>query len=604
MRRGLQGRARMTIARVGALLGVLLLCLLCCDIAIGAPLKVRVRGAARLAARGWREQTANGIELVLSGTLTDDAGQAIPNASVAVRVVRETDTHDARVAEGIRAARTCDSRRAPMKVTGPREAPEVSAPTDEAGRFCFRASLDPDRFRATVVYAPPGGRGLVDGSERQIAFDLSRRGLALRFDPVPKVLEIDSPRLTVEAVALHDDDESPHVAPGLSIVLSNEKEEIGRVTSDGSGRARFVVSGSKLGPPGVGELKVSFAGNQDIASATASEEIERHVKVSLKVPSAEKGELQPAVPEDGIPLQVDITSSLGPVSEGAVEARIGEIVVGAAPVERGIARLTLTFATQSTEAMVRLRYVPASPWYEPTSEPSIKVPIRGPGLLSKAPILIAGLAVLAFFLVGRVSGPRVKPEPAPPKPDALPEAKPKLEVVKVAERGQEGWTGRIVDAHEGIPIPHARVWIDRGTFEGRTLLASAQTGPDGRFELPGIGRTQGDETIHAEARLHARLSQSLPPAGDINVALLQRRRALLASLVAWAKKRGAPFDVRPEPTPGHVRRVASLERREPDAAQWAAAVEDGVFGPGEVDARREAEIAKLSPGPDHPPDKI
>lgn len=594
MRRGLQAWT-LVLIRLWCCIGCIILV---SDIAAAAPLKVRVRGAAKISARGWREQTGDSparVELVLSGTLNDDAGEAIPNANVVVRVVRETDAHDVGVAEGLRAARTCDSRRAPMHVTGSREAPEVVAPTDEAGRFCFRAPLDPDRFKATIVYAPPGGHGLVDGAERQIGFDLSRRGLSLRFDPVPKVLEIDTPHVTVEAVALHDDDESPHVAPDLPIVLSNENEEIGRVTSDAAGRARFALAGDKLGPPGLGELRASFAGNQDIAAATERAEIERHVKVSLKVPAADKGQLTPAVPEDGIPLQVDVTSRLGPVAEGSVEARVGEIVVGAAPVERGLARLTLTFATQSSDAYVRLRYVPASPWYEPTSEPTIKVPIRGPSLLSKAPILIAGLAVLAFFLLGRVSGPKIKPEPAPPKPDAAPEAKPKLEVVKAAARGQEGWTGRVVDAHDATPVQNARVWIERGTFEGRSLLASAQTGADGRFELPGIGPTQGDETIHTEARLHARLSQALPPAGEINIALLQRRRALLASLVAWAKKKGPPFDVRPEPTPGHVRRAANLDRPDPETAQWAAAMEDAVFGPGEIDARREAEVAKLAP---------
>ena len=594
MRRRLQAWQSLAIVLIALIAGVLV----SDSSALAAPLKVRVRGAAKISARGWREQTSDSpsrVELVLSGTLNDDAGEAIPNAVIVIRVARETDPHDVRVAEGLRAARTCDSRRAALRITGPREAPEVNAPTDEAGRFCFRAPLDPDRFKATVVYAPPGGRGLVDGSEKQIAFDLSRRGLSLRFDPAPKVLEIDTPRVTIEAVALHDDDESPHVAPGLPIVLSNEKEEIGRVNSDASGRARFYVNGSKLGAPGVGELKASFVGNQDIAAATTVEEIERHVKVSLKVPAADKGELKPSIPEDGIPLQVEITSSLGPVAEGAVEARVGDIVVGAAPVERGIARLTLTFATQSNEALVRLRYVPASPWYEPTSEPTIKVPIRGPSLLSKAPILVAGIAVLAFFLVGRVSGPKIKPEPAPAKPDALPEAKPKLEVVKAAARGQEGWTGRVVDAHEATPVQNARVWIERGTFEGRLLLASAQTDREGRFQLSGVGPVQGDETIHTEARLHARLSQALPPAGEINIALLQRRRALLASLVAWAKKKGPPFDVRPEPTPGHVRRAASLDRRDPETAQWAAAMEDAVFGPGEVDARKEAEVAKLNP---------
>ncbi|MBX3229308.1 MAG: hypothetical protein KIT84_18195 [Labilithrix sp.] len=569
------------------------------EAAHAAPLKVRVRGAAKISARGWREQVggdAARTELVLSGTLTDDASLAMPGQPVIVRVARETDPHDAMVAEGIRAARSCDRGHAQVvKVQGPREAPEVAITTDEAGRFCFRAPLEPDRYKATVVFAPPGGRGLVDGAEREIGFDLSRRGLALKFDPEPKVLELDTPRVTVEAVALHDDEDSPHVAPGLVVVLSNEKEEIARATSDGSGRARFAFSGAKAGPPGVGELRASFAGNTDIAATTTTHEIERHVKVNVKVPAAERGELEPKVPEEGIPIVADVTSSLGPVGEGSIEARVGEVVVGAAPVERGIARLTLTFATTSSEAFVRLRYVPSAPWYEPIGEPVIRVPIRGPSLLSKAPLLLAGLAVIAFFLVGRVSGPKIKPEPAPGKPDPLPDPTPRIEVVRPAERGQEGWTGKIVDAHEGTPIAGARVWIERGTFDGRASLVGFETGPDGRFTLKGIGPIAGDESIIAEGHLHARLSQTLPAPGELTIALAARRRALLAQLVAFAKKRGAPFDVRPEPTPGHVRRAAQGDPREAGAAKWAAAMENAVFGPGDVDARTEAEVARLEP---------
>src|SRR5262249_10557132 len=159
------------------------------------------------------------------------------------------------------------------------------------------------------------------------------------------------------------------------------------------------------------------------------------------------------------------------------------------------------------------------------------VPIRGPGLLSKLPILLAGLAVLAFFLVGRVSVQTSKPEPELAGGDAPQrEGKPQVELVRPAERGQQGWTGVVIDAHDGTPIGGARVWIERGTFEGRSVLASVETGDDGRFSLPGIGPVGGDERIAAEARLHTRLVKDLPAPGEISVSLAERRRALLAKL--------------------------------------------------------------------------
>lgn len=580
-----------------------------------APLRVRVRGTAKLTARASRDQPSPGVnELLLNGALTDDAGQPLALQPVIIRIAKETDAHDARTASGVAGARGCDRgaesgpgagaapapapRRGPMAwgitVSSGGDAPEVTAITDEDGRFCLRARLDPDRYKATLVYAPPAANVLVDGVEREISFDLSRRGLALRFDPTPRVVQLDTPNTTIDAVAIVDDDETPRVAPMLGLVLANEKEELARMATDATGRARFVVPGAKLGAPGPGELRVSFAGDAETAGATHTEEIERHVKVAVKVPAADRGELTAGIPEDGIALLAEVGTSIGaPLSEGAIEARIGDVVVGAAPVERGIARLMLTFTGQGSEALVRLRYVPASPWYEPLGEPTVRLPIRGPSLWSKAPILLAGLAVLAFFLVGRVSGQKHKPEPAPGKPDGeAREAKPRVDVVRPAERGQEGWTGCVVDAHEGTPLRGARVWIERGTFDGRSVLASVETDAHGRFTLPGIGGIAGDESIAAEGRLHARLTQDLPAPGEIAIAIAQRRRALLAQLVNWARRRGPPFDARPEPTPGHVRRAAGEEL---GTARWADAVERAVFGPGEVDAHAEQDVERLVP---------
>ena len=556
-------------------------------------IRIRVRGTARIVAHATRDQG----ELILSGSLLDDAGQPLPAETVAIHVVRESDPRDAKVIEGLRAARSCDrgSDRPPaaygVRVVGPADAPDIAAITDEGGRFCFRARLVPDRHLAHLSWR---GSNLIDAADLDLAFDLSRQALVLRFDPTPRIVSLDTPKIAFEAAALVEDDGATQAKQGLALVLANEKnEELARGTTDSSGRTRFLVDAARVGAPGRGSLKVSFAGDAQTAFAVHVAEIERRVKVTLRVPASEKGELKPQVPEDGIALDVDVASTMGPVAEGAVEARVGDAVVGAAPVERGIAHLTLTFAAQGSEAVVRLRYVASSPWYEPLGEPTVRLPIRGPGILSKLPILLAGLAVLAFFLVGRVASKGNKPEPAPAKVDvAGAVGKPRLEVVRPAARGEVGWRGRIVDAHEGTPVQGARVWVERGTFEGRSVLASVGTDADGAFQLPGLQGLVGDEQMAVEAPLHARLVQALPPAGDLSIALVLRRRALLGRLVTWARQRGRPYDVKPEPTPGHVRRTAADDFQ---TARWADAIERAVFGGGDVDARMQGEIERMAP---------
>lgn len=566
-------------------------------------LRIKVRGSAKITARAARDQG----ELVLSGTLTDDAGQPLGAQPVTARVTREADPADPRVAEGLRAARGCDrsaDRPRPqmafsVQVAGTPQNPEILLMTDEDGRFCFRARLDPDRFVAHLHWRDKKVGALLEQADQEVAFDLSRRALALSFDPKPKIVPLDQPQSAFDAVAIVDDDATPRVAPNLSLLLSNEKKELRRMNTDASGRAHFVVASNDLGPPGPGELHVTFAGDGETAKAHHVEAIERHVKVSVRVPAIDQGKLEPQVPEDGIAIVAEVTSVVGPVGEGAIEAHVGDVIVGAAPVERGIARLTLTFAAQGSETLVALRYVPVSPWYEPLPDPTIRIPIRGPGVLSKAPILIAGLAVLVFFLVGRVSSNRAKATPPAIEKadDEGRDGKPKLEVVRAAQRGDRGWTGRVVDAHEGHAIVNARIWVERGTFEGRSVLASVSTDARGEFSIPALPNQVGDERINCEAPLHARFSQTLPGPGELSISLALRRRALLARMVKWAKRRGAPYDVKPEPTPGHVRRAAGDDRT---TARWADAVEQAVFGGGEVDARLEKEIEALAPEKNDP----
>jgi hypothetical protein len=166
--------------------------------------------------------------------------------------------------------------------------------------------------------------------------------------------------------------------------------------------------------------------------------------------------------------------------------------------------------------------------------------------------------------------------------------------VHASEDPHAGWTGRVIDAHEGVAISEARVVIERAGFEGVAVVASTFTDREGRFTLPatdplGAG---GEPRLVIEAPLHSALHQRLPPSGELKIALVSRKRKILERLVEWARQRGRPFDARPEATPGHVKRAAADGTK---TAAWADAVERAAYAPGGVDARAEEEIEKLKP---------
>jgi hypothetical protein len=114
----------------------------------------------------------------------------------------------------------------------------------------------------------------------------------------------------------------------------------------------------------------------------------------------------------------------------------------------------------------------------------------------------------------------------------------------------------------------------------------------GAFAIPPFEARSGDEVV-IEGPLHAALRRPLPPPGEVEVLLVLRKRALLDRLVAWARRRGLPYDSRPEPTPAHVRRAAGAEFA---VARWADAVERAAYGGAVVDQQAQGEVDRLAPG--------
>jgi len=325
-------------------------------------------------------------------------------------------------------------------------------------------------------------------------------------------------------------------------------------------------------------------------------QVERRTHVDLVAPDAVDGRLPAGVPEDGVALHLRAVprcaarGCLGSPA-GAVEAIVGAAIVGAAPVAGSEARVVVTFAMPAAnDVVLRMRYVPDAPWFQSGGELALTLPVRAPSPWKKVPLGLAGLAVIAWLVLARLpSRKRAARRREAGRPQlAHPEAG--LELVRAGPPSR-GWTGLIRDAHDAFGVVDARVTVERPGFRGVEVLAAAATDQAGAFVLPPMETLPGDLLV-AEGPVHAALRRPMPPPGEIEIALVFRKRALLDRLVAWARRRGRPFDARPEPTPGHVIQSAAHDVA---IGRWADAVERAAYGPGVVDAEAQREVDGLAP---------
>ena len=546
--------------------------------------RIHVRGTARIDAQAARDAG----DLLVSGALVDDGGQTLPNESVAFTLAREADPRQiiAFSEDGL-TARSCATGF--RDANGPRPANAggpVLLVTDEAGRFCVRVTVPRDKYLATIAW---GGTQLLDGAKLDLPVDTGAQAITLRFDPEPRIVSLDKPQLPVHVVASYQENQTTHAGAGLALFLTNELDEpLGAGATTPAGTFQFDVPSERLGPPGRGELRIKFKGNADLTKSMHIAPIERHARVVLRVP----GDLVvPQSPDEGISLDVTATATAHGSPPGMLEARLGDVVVGAAQLENGKAKLVVTFASppEETDAELRVRYLPSAPWYVPAEDGIVHVRVKGPSPWKQAPLFAAGLAVVLWLVLGRIKPqPRTQGSHEQAKPVILGEAR--VEMVRATKDARAGWSGRVVDAHDAVPIRAARVRIERPGFDRAAVVASVFANEAGRFEL----RAEGDgfDELVVDGPLHAELRQPLPPCGELQIALVLRKRRLLERLVGWAKRRGRPFDSAMEPTPGHVKRAAGGDFA---TAKWADAVERAAYGGGDVDARVEAEVDRLAP---------
>jgi hypothetical protein len=436
-----------------------------------------------------------------------------------------------------------------------------------------------------------GGAPLVDGATLELAVDPSLSSVELRFDPEPTVLSLEREPFGIAAIASFSDKTTPSPPRGLRLRLTNELDtELGLGTTDASGRVGFMLAPAQAGPPGKGELRVTSDGSASTERTTHVAQIERHTRVSLSVPDAKREALPPGTPDEGIAIVVLAKTTAGArVPAGSIEALVLGSPVGAALIENGQARLVLTFsALEGTVSEIQLRYHAGAPWFESGEDVFLRLPVVPRSPWRGLPLLLAGLAVVVWLSLGRAARtPKQRRAAALHKASTSTEAR--VTVVHAVREGGTGWTGRVMDAHDTTAIQGAEIEMVRSGFDRNHTIARTTTDETGRFELRCQEQRKGDE-LQASSRLHATLCQPAPAFGEIEIALVLRRRALLDRLVGWARAQGAPFDAAREPTPAQVARVA-----DPDAARWARKVERAAFGPEEVDARVERDVEEGAP---------
>jgi hypothetical protein len=515
---------------------------------------LRVLGSAVLSAKAQ----SRGGEHVVRALLHDEVDRPIAGAELRVRLPPD--------ATGVTLAR-CDGQRG---VPG-----ELTVVTDASGEACVAVT----GASPSVSFSFDDARGLYAPAQRSVTLPDSGDGVVdVGFDPPLRTLSLDLPLQHVGVVAAARGAVKAEQAWELVLVLSDgqREQELTRVALDGFGEThRLSLATVSFGQPGPARLIAQLRTLAGQERAVASAAVMRTATAQLGLGDGDEQV------EAGKPFKVSVSSALGPVPSGAVEARSEGRSVAAARVVAGQASLTVpVLPAARVGGVLTLEYVGDGPGWLPGTPQQVR--LRAPGssyagslLWLLALVLVAVAVVLSWRRPPRPVGP-------PPEPPLRPRAS--IEVLEALAES-EGYRGFVRDAHDGLPVSLAVLtFLAPGAPRG--VLLQCRTSPDGSFHAK-AGPFPAGTLLEVAAPLHATLTAPLPRPGVLSLSLVSRRRALLDRLVQWAERHGRPWlQQGAEPTPAALAATAAAER-EPEVESWARAIEQLAFGPGAPDAARE-----------------
>lgn len=518
-------------------------------------------------------RTATTVEV--SGGLRDDAGHAIADAAISLPLT----------VEGARPT-TCRPGE-PLHVAGG----TVTLRTDSLGFFCVRMPAGEAVEGAEVRYE---GDAFHDRASAKVPSATGKRRIALEFEAKELSASLDSPSFVVWVTTR--DIGGGSTGDPVRLVLfqratpdATQETELSVTDVPLGSTARFDIETRLLGGPGSGMLVARFAGTGQLAPAVETVLLARRVTARLSLAA----QPLPSDPSEGVELSVGVSSALGAVDDGWVEAVAGGSSVALSKVSAGAARLVATFgAPRGKPAQILLRYVPAREGFVAEPPLLVEVPVRPPSPWSGTPWLL-GVAAVAYWVVRAWLRPSRKATQRPLRPEA-PAGRALVELLST-DLSRSGWKGHVLDAHDGVAIAGARVSMVVPVFDGEGVAAAQTTGPDGSFSIAHVEAARNDGArLVVTAPHHTTLTEPAPADGTLAICLVSRRHTLVDRLVAWAKSAGRPWGRGKEPTPLELAEAAR-RHNQPDVAGWAAAVAEAAYGPVAPDERRESDILGREP---------
>ena len=369
--------------------------------------------------------------------------------------------------------------------------------SDSSGRFCLSwpeatpSGVIELEFAGTPYFGPPA---------LTIPVDASRRSLSLHFSPEPQRLSLERPS---HVVWVETQTEPPfgasEDAPPIQLVLSFSEpgappKQLARATARPGERVELKLSTQALGDPGPGVLTVEFAGSGCGATRGTQQRRAANGARSVDACRTSAARRSPRRNRAARGRGDDARRGSGRYGRGARRQRIGR----SAPVTSGLARVLAVFdAPQGGEVPITLHYLARRAVVGARRSADGERAVAPPSPWRRLPWVIAALLIGAWIMRGWRRPLRSE------KPDderrSLPPGRPSVEVVELGP-AHSGWRGKVLDAHDGVPIAGARspdpafrpsaetAWRPRPSAIRKAVSSFRRsTSPKARASRPGRG---------------------------------------------------------------------------------------------------------------------
>lgn len=476
---------------------------------------------------------------------------------------------------------------------------KYSFETTPDGSSCLRLSgLAPE----TILTLNYEGDEYFPGAHETVRLQHNKSPVSLQFEPVPSVFSLKETQHNIGLTTRVDTQFFDPQEVSLQLVLqelSGEEFplETARVILGQS--IQLTLSSSTLRRPGSAHLIARFAGSESLSSARTTAPIIRTSEVELTLHG------EPKANSDGAHFEI-LAAPHGDISPGgSIELSSSGVPIATVPLQQGRAPVQLFLDPSSERAqLLRARFIPSSPEWLPGAPLDFAVPLPKPSpwarlLFVGAALLLAGWLIRAWLRPGRT-----EPQASSPQRPFLP-GKKTVDILDQPPAGV-GWSGAVLDAHDGAPIASATVSVLMPSFTENPVNLTATTDELGSFHITPDAATQ-DMISHMEGlRLrvespwHSRLEQSIPKAATLRIAMVSRRRWLLDQLVQWSERRGKPWASPGGATPAHIAQVAA-EQQQREAEIWARRTEQAAYSAEQPDAYVEQQLESLQPNAEGPP---